>query len=70
MLINTYNNALNKPAHATSRVEELLDKMRELHALGNNEAEPDDVTYRAVIKCIRNNQGLDSIPDTEKLALK
>ena len=69
MLINAYNNALNKPSHAIERVEELLDKMRELHASGNNEAEPDDVTYRAIIKCIRNDQGLE-VTDTEKLALK
>jgi pentatricopeptide repeat protein len=67
MLINAYNNAPMKHANAARRAEQLLDKMRELHALGNNEAEPDDVTYRSIIKCIRS--GNVDAADHEKLAL-
>lgn len=68
MLINAYNNALDRPKNAPKRAEELLDKMRELHAAGNNDAEPDDVTYRNVIRCIRG--GVLDMTDHERNELK
>lgn len=68
MLINAYNNASIRPTNAAKRAEELLDKMRVLHASGNNEAEPDDVTYRSICKCILNGQVQD-VADDEKRAL-
>ncbi|KAL3794979.1 hypothetical protein ACHAWO_003385, partial [Cyclotella atomus] len=69
ILINTYGNNPLKTLNAGKRAEELLDKMREFHATGNNDAEPDDVTYRSVVKCIRNGLVHD-ITEHEKLALK
>ena len=68
MLINAYNNALDRPKNAPKRAEELLDKMRELHAAGNNDAEPDDVTYRNVIRCIRG--GILDVTAHERNELK
>ena len=68
MLINAYNNALDRPKNAPKRAEELLDKMRELHAAGNNDAEPDDVTHRNVIRCIRG--GVLDMTNHERNELK
>ncbi|KAL7481603.1 hypothetical protein ACHAW6_007282 [Cyclotella cf. meneghiniana] len=66
MLVNAYTNA--KDTTAPERAEELLDKMRELHASGNKEAEPDDVAYSSIIRCIRSGN-VQNITEYEKIEL-
>jgi pentatricopeptide repeat protein len=70
MLMNTYNNdnASSKTLDVIGksrrqRVIRILDRMRELHAAGNNDAEPDEVAYRSMIKYIRNGQ-VNDVPET------
>ena len=66
MLVNTYSNS--NDTNAPERAEELLDKMRELHASGNKEAEPDDVAYSSIIRCIWSGN-VQNITEYEKIEL-
>jgi hypothetical protein len=66
MLVNAYTNA--NDTNAPERAEELLDKMRELHASGNKEAEPDDIAYSSIIRCIRSGN-VQNITEYEKIEL-
>eukprot|EP00578_Thalassiosira_sp_NH16_P019144 CAMPEP_0181097684 /NCGR_PEP_ID=MMETSP1071-20121207/11703_1 /TAXON_ID=35127 /ORGANISM="Thalassiosira sp., Strain NH16" /LENGTH=327 /DNA_ID=CAMNT_0023180187 /DNA_START=172 /DNA_END=1155 /DNA_ORIENTATION=- len=57
--------------NAGEKAEELLDQMRELHAAGNCEVEPDDITYASVIRCkaTANNRMIRDMTTFEKIEL-
>ena len=67
MLVNAYSNT-KKCGNASQRAEEILDKMRELHAAGNKDAEPDNVALASIIRCIRNGK-VKNMTAYEKLEL-
>ena len=51
----------SKSNNRGTKAEELLDQMRELHAGGNNDVEPDQVTYASVIRCITEINDIESL---------
>lgn len=69
MVIDAYGRS--KSSNAGLKAEELLDQMRELHAAGNNEVEPDDVTYASVIRCkqVTKREQVRDISNLEKVQL-
>ncbi len=50
MVIDSYSRS-SSTANAGVKAEELLDQMRQLHAAGNANVEPDSVCYASVIRC-------------------
>eukprot|EP00571_Detonula_confervacea_P014909 CAMPEP_0172305578 /NCGR_PEP_ID=MMETSP1058-20130122/6831_1 /TAXON_ID=83371 /ORGANISM="Detonula confervacea, Strain CCMP 353" /LENGTH=1098 /DNA_ID=CAMNT_0013017207 /DNA_START=373 /DNA_END=3669 /DNA_ORIENTATION=+ len=69
MVIDSY--ARSKSSNAGLKAEELLNQMRELHAAGNNEVEPDDITYASVIRCKQasKNEKIHDLSNFEKIEL-
>ncbi|KAL3821811.1 hypothetical protein ACHAXA_003313 [Cyclostephanos tholiformis] len=69
MVIDSY--ARSGSADAGQKAEVLLDQMRELHAAGNDEVEPDNVTYASVIRCkqVSKNGQVKDLTSFEKLQL-
>lgn len=69
MVIDSY--ARSKASIAGQKAEELLDQMRELHAAGNNEVEPDDITYASVIRCkqVSKKENVRDLSNLEKIEL-
>ncbi|KAL7536303.1 hypothetical protein ACHAXR_007071 [Thalassiosira sp. AJA248-18] len=65
IVIDSY--ARSNSNSAGHKAEELLDQMRELHAAGNHEVEPDDVTYASVIRC--KNKKIQDLTNFEKIEL-
>jgi len=61
MLIDAYARCSSKDVG--EKAMKTLNKMRELHAAGNKELAPDDVTYASVIRCKMKNGKLSSIRD-------
>eukprot|EP00581_Thalassiosira_minuscula_P020182 CAMPEP_0183720284 /NCGR_PEP_ID=MMETSP0737-20130205/12944_1 /TAXON_ID=385413 /ORGANISM="Thalassiosira miniscula, Strain CCMP1093" /LENGTH=1194 /DNA_ID=CAMNT_0025950129 /DNA_START=262 /DNA_END=3846 /DNA_ORIENTATION=+ len=59
MVIDSY--ARSGSQHAAEKAEELLDQMRELHAAGNRDVEPDSVTYASVIRCKKRSKDAKKI---------
>jgi len=69
MVIDSYARSGSK--YAGRKSEELLDQMRELHAAGNHEVEPDSITYASVIRCkqISNNEKIHEMTNFDKIQL-
>lgn len=69
MVIDAY--ARSKSTDAGEKAEEILDQMRELHAKGNQDVEPDSVTYASVIRCKRTsqNKNIHDMTNFERLQL-
>lgn len=65
MVIDAYTRS--KSSSAGEKAEKLLNKMRELHAAGNSEMEPDDVTYASIIRCKRRR--IRDMTEFEKFVL-
>lgn len=69
MVIDSY--ARSKFSDAGQNAEELLDQMRVLHAAGNDEVEPDNITYASVIRCkqVSKNEQVKDLTTFRKLQL-
>ena len=63
--------ARSKSNNAGRKAEELLDEMRQLHAAGNDEVEPDEVTYASVIRCMLppNKKKIQDLTILERIEL-
>lgn len=69
MAIDSY--CRSKSNNAGVKAEELLDKMRELHAAGNPDVEPDNITYASVIRCkqVSAKKKINDLSDFEKIEI-
>lgn len=72
MVIDSYSRA-SSTENAGKKAEELLDQMRQLHAGGNPDMEPDSVCYASVIRCkqaSKTSRTISDLTEFEKLSLK
>jgi pentatricopeptide repeat protein len=70
MVIDSYSRS-SSTANAGVKAEELLDQMRQLHAAGNANVEPDSVSYASVIRCKQasTSKPINELTEFDKLQL-
>jgi len=67
MAIDSY--ARSKAPNAGQKAEELLNQMIELHAAGNRDVEPDNVTYASVIRSMKGKKKIKDLESFDKISL-
>jgi hypothetical protein len=70
IVIDSYSRATST-TNAGKKAEELLDQMRQLHAAGNTDVEPDNVCYASVIRCKQASKqaSISDLTEFDKLQL-
>ena len=67
MVVDAY--ARSKAPNAGQKAEELLNQMIELHASGNRDVEPDNVTYASVIRAMKGKKKIKDLESFDKISL-
>ena len=67
MVVDAY--ARSKSPNAGQKAEELLNQMIELHAGGNRDVEPDNVTYASVIRAMKGKKKIKDLESFDKISL-